>query len=303
VQLLAAVLLLPAVAFIYWVSGFFQRERRSPGVFLMATGFTIVFGLLYLFAWYLPHKEFFNTIVFYQTEGRFPKGLSEFWDVIQFNFDHFLWVVELIPYFILAAISLILWPVFIRRHVNQTYRTLFVFAFFWLLMELPKIGMYYIPFRYLLSFIMAMGIIIVVLLSSAFRLKQIWVIASGLIVAGLLVSNTIYNVEAFSHRSYEIKAANTYFSERVPEGTTVLGAWAPTFTWDAQVKCVPVWNNYMNFDHPIEKYKPSAIVSEMDESESDRYYESNGYRLFLMNDSSKIMGVWRYNIAFYWLKK
>jgi hypothetical protein len=112
----------------------------------------------------------------------------------------------------------------------------------------------------------------------------------------------LYNFYSYQRRTFDIANLNTVFSNSVEPNMSVLGAWAPSFTWDSNVKCIPVWNNYMNFQKPIEKFNPKAIVTEFNQADNDHCYEQNGYQLFEIADSMRIFGVWRYNIAIYWLK-
>ncbi len=302
IQLVGASLLLPSASFILWLLSPSGQKRQRLMIFLYNTLFAVLFGLIYLIVWYLPYQEFFQTIVFFQTEGRFPSTFGEFFSVFQYNFTTTLWTKETIPYYILASLCLLSFPFLIRKSTRIEYSSILLFGVIWLLIEFPKTGMYYIPNRYLLSFIISMSVLSSLVLASLFDFGKIFKVVSIFALIAIFSFNMLYNFYSYQRRTFDIANLNTVFSNSVEPNMSVLGAWAPSFTWDSNVKCIPVWNNYMNFQKPIEKFNPKAIVTEFNQADNDHCYEQNGYQLFEIADSMRIFGVWRYNIAIYWLK-
>ena len=56
----------------------------------------------------------------------------------------------------------------------------------------------------------------------------------------------------------------------------MIGNWAPTFTWQSKSKSFPVINGLFNDVTPLEKYKPTIVVSEVDEDESGKAFSAAG---------------------------
>ena len=81
-----------------------------------------------------------------------------------------------------------------------------------------------------------------------------------------------------------------------------MGSWAPSFTWKANSVTKPVWMGYFNSDQPLDRFQPAIVISELDESESDKAYISQGIDLQSKSDSVRVFRVWRYDIGIYWIR-
>jgi len=302
VQMLPAAVIVPAVCFILWITRL-KKPDSTPWMFITAAGYSALFGLLYFLIWYLPNRNMFDTIVFFQAEGRFPTSLYEFAQTFRFNFINCLWIRKLMPYFMLAGITVLAWPFVMRKNTSLAHKAVFLFALFWLIIEFPKTGMFYIPFRYLLGFITAMSLLVSLGITRLLQEKAPWKYGAVVLIAAVFITNVIHAVNSWNRRTYDIEKANEIMAQRIADNEVALGAWAPAFTWDVCVKCVPVWNEYMNDDQPIEKYQPTIIVSEFNEADSDNYYSKHGYNLKEISDTITAVKVWRYDLVFYSLKK
>ncbi len=302
IQMLPAAIIIPSVAFFLWISGLLKRTPVGAGLFLFTSLFSLLFLAIYFLVWFLPHQELFNQIVFFQTEGRFPDTVNMFREVFAFNVEFVLWIPELIPYFILAFAALILRMLGMGRRSGTANRVIFLFGLFWLLIEIPKWGMFYIPFRYLLPGITAMVLLSVFSLSVMIRTSAMLRIAAVWFTIGLFITNAIHYTAALNRRTHDLEVAGNYVSSNLPSGSTVLGAWAPALTWGSNTHCIPVWKGYMNCNQPVETFRPIAVVAEYNEADSDGCFASSGIDLESICDSSRRFPVWRYELVIYWMK-
>lgn len=304
IQMMASALILPAASFFISFSRSIKRKKMEFRFFIFSLIATIFFAAIYYFFWFKIHEAFFQTTLLSQSDDRFPKTIGHLLTIMKFNFRTFIWVKAIIPYLIPAVLSLILyWPI-ARRYSTSRQQAIFTFSLIWFLIEIPKTGMFYLPYRYMLSFIAATVILAAFFWSSALqsRIKYLRIFA----ISGISLT-VIFSLFLLSHslqqRFTDISKANEYLKGKLPEGSAILGSWAPAVTWECNVKCIPVWNGYLNDHQIIEKYKPRLIITEFNEAESDKYYEKNNINLKEISDSMRILPIWRYNIAFYWTKK
>lgn len=304
IQMLASALILPAAAFFISIANSFETKKVNIRLFAISFVATVFFAAIYYFLWFKRHETFFETTLFNQSDDRFPKTIGQLFVVMKFNFRTFVWVKTIIPVLIPALLSIILYRPFIRHFSTNRQKAIFTFALMWLLIEIPKIGMFYLPYRYMLSLIVAIIILAAFFWTVLYKshLKYLQIIA-GLAVLFTLFFNVHILNHSFHQRFDDIANANKYLEEKLPEGSVVLGSWAPAVTWRCKVRCIPVWNGYLNDHKVIEKYKPRLIITEFNEAESDKYYEKNNIDLKKISDSVRILPIWRYNVAFYWTKK
>jgi hypothetical protein len=112
-----------------------------------------------------------------------------------------------------------------------------------------------------------------------------------------------YNyIDTFRHRTFVIRNANEYLARSLQPNDVVLGAWAPSLTWDSKSKALPVWNNFLNYKDPIIKFQPKAVIAETDEQDSEQAYTSQGINLQDLADSTKTVKIGQWKVKIYWLK-
>jgi hypothetical protein len=190
-----------------------------------------------------------------------------------------------------------------RLGVYLEYFPLIAFAFAWILLELHKLPMNYLPQRYLLGLYMALGlfssaVIILVLRHSGFG--RFFYIVVLVILAS---SNLYFYAGEYKTRTYELAEAREYFDKLDVEKRHVLGSWSSSFAWGSGALTRPVWWGYFNHEDPLNSFRPVAIVSEHDQSESDRAYESQGIDLEAISDSVRYFDIWRYKVGVYWINQ
>jgi hypothetical protein len=123
-------------------------------------------------------------------------------------------------------------------------------------------------------------------------------------VLGIMVSllfNISNNYEAFNSRRYSISECNSYLSENLSENDLVIGAWAPSLTWEGRARSFPVWYGFLNYEDPIAKYNPRVVVSEIDQVDSEMAYQKQGIDLFAISDSVKTYKIGIWNVGIFWI--
>ena len=281
-----------------------QRSDRveTLTLFGLSAVFTAIFLCIYG-VYYLLNHDFYNYIMSQETSGRYPMFLKDLGNVAWFNFGYFLWINELKPMWIAfpAAVILIIWEKHSRKGDRQV-KALLTFSFLWILLELHKLPMLYLPHRYLLPLYVAIGIIIAQSLAALYsRGNGLAAAAMGLAIV-LFSFSVPHHWRAFQQRSWELTKLNNYLSSHSFKGKVGLGSWACAASWDSDLQTLPVWNNYMNWKKPLETFRPAVVVTEKDESETDKVYKSQNIDLKARSDSSRTFKIWRYEVNVFWMK-
>lgn len=266
--------------------------------------FTFTLALVYLVAWYLPHQEFYNYIMNYETSERFKTTLSGLIEVYRFNFRHIIWVKELWPLLLFTLLALVgLIVVKLRNFRRQPIPLALIFSLIWLLVEQHKIVMNYLPTRYFLSLIAAAGIVVSLSLGLLVK-KYISTIKTVLpVVLIIAVWNLTFLVRAGQRRTYDIQAVETYLEKSsLDRKIPVLGIWTYTLAAESKAPTIGIRHNYLNDKDPIRTYKPQLVITEFNQAESDSAWARQGIDLAAISDSVRSFKVWRYDLDFYWIR-
>ena len=125
---------------------------------------------------------------------------------------------------------------------------------------------------------------------------------SILLIGCFLIGNFYEYLSILQRRQYSILYINQYFSNTFQDkNSVVLGAWAPSLTWDSKVISKPVWNHYINDTNILEQH-PRVIISEPDEAESNQAYSSHGINLAAHADSIRSFTIGKWNVNVFWMK-
>jgi hypothetical protein len=265
---------------------------------------TLAFALIYVLVWYLPHSAFYNYILSYETSERFADTISGVLTVYRFNFRHLIWVPELKALLITGTISLlVLIFVIFRKPSNHSLSLPLIFAFVWLLVEQHKIAMVYLPTRYFLSLIAATGLVAALSLTTVTQGFRRWRIAAVVLLTALMIFQYSDNYKAYQRRTFDIRTVD-YYLQRYDFGSQpILGVWAYTLAGGTKAKTLGVRYDYLNFEDPINNYKPRLIITEFNEAESDNVFSRQGIDLKAISDSMRSFKVWRYDLELYWIKQ
>lgn len=306
IQFIYILPMFPVVLIIRWYTTNYDIRRVifRQGIILLTS--LIVFLVLYSLAWYLPNKGAYEYMMAHQS-GEFTLS-GKIWEYIHFNLNyHFLkgWV----QWFVYAFLALsVCGFILLKRTESKRYPVLFFTSLVWFILELHKLMMVYLPTRYQVSLFAAMGLLMSVVLSEmiGWPVPRTRFLARMAAVAAILTltSISIYNfVDALHHRTYAIRDANEYMAGNLTKDDIVLGAWAPSLTWACGSKALPVWNNFLNYQDPINKYHPRVIIAETDEQDSEQTWISQGINLEELSDSSKTVRIGKWELVIYWLKQ
>ncbi|MFH0865666.1 MAG: hypothetical protein V1904_05700 [Bacteroidota bacterium] len=306
IQYLYVVVLLPATSFIMSVRESIICRKFSfihYRLFLSASAFGIFFIVIYYLLWFLPNREFYTYIMTNETNERIPGTIGEIRKVADFNYTHIFWVnnlkIYLIhTYIVIAAVFLF---IFFRNKRNSFF-VIAVFAMVWIISELHKVPMKYLPYRYLISMLFAGGVFVSASyagFTEYFPKFKKWLF---LIAFGFTVYFMIFNFSSFQRRTWEIKAVNNYFAQYDLSNEKVIGAWAPSCCWQNNALTMPVWYNYFNWKDPVNVYKPAVIITESDEKDADYNYKNQNIDLFQISDSVRQFSIWKYKLNVFWMK-
>lgn len=306
IQFIYLVFLIPAALLILWfTTNYFIRNILVRQGFLM-TLTLLVFLLLYFFAWYLPNRPDYDFMMEHQSGEFVISGKT--WEYIRFNLEyHFLrgwplWFTLIFLLFLISGLGIL------RRNRSGNYPILFIPSLVWFLLELHKLTLPYLPTRYQVSLFASAGMIISVvsreiLSRKATRWKMLFKTTVALAIV-ILTSLNLYNYfDSLKHREYAIREANKYMSRNLQEGAVALGAWAPGLTWNSKARALPVWNHFLNYKDPINKFHPQVIIAETDEKDSEQAWSEQGIDLNEQADSAKTVRIGHWNVRIYWLKQ
>lgn len=286
-------------------SGFYL-ERREWINLLTSVSLIFFFFILFFLAWIFPNFELWTYVVFGQAGKRSAAGKGLFEIVFQnmrlFLIDRHNWpIFIMLPFGTVAALRE--WSVSghdcARR---QGWIALLAPLSVWLALESHKLCLSYLPDRYLVSFYIALAMLVAAGLASFKRTlytgRSKWAVFSGVTaLALLLVVNGMFYQHLIRDRKYSIRDAQLLFaSGQNWKGKVVMGAWAPTLFWGTGAIALPVWRGYFN-DHDImARYKPSAIVSEVGQQDSEGAFAADGIDLTKFENDLVRVGKWEIRV-------
>ncbi|MEO6168683.1 MAG: hypothetical protein ABIO46_13605, partial [Chitinophagales bacterium] len=255
--------------------------------------------------WYVPHHEIFSYVLKEEAAGKYASLLS-IQKTIAFNIIYVLfssntWIVNTL-FLLCFIIGCFIW----RQENDSRFKILFLISGFWLLFELHKLTMVYLPARYLVSYYFAAGFLSSVVISELIfqQHKKIQFRYAGLILLTVFfLKNSFDYFLMLSNRQYNISTINHYFSATLAgnKKEIVLGPWAPSLTWDSKIISKPVWYQFMN-DENILQQNPRTIISEPDESESNQAYSLHHINLAEEADSIHNFSVGQWKVVIYWMR-
>jgi hypothetical protein len=277
---------------------------------LVLAGTTLFFLVLYLLAWYLPSRGIYDHMMAHQSGG-FELS-HKTWEYFQFNLIQFMFS----DYNILFTLSFIacmgIGVFMLFRKSSSHYPTLFKATIIWLVLELHKLTMVYLPTRYQISLFVSMGLIIAIVIheliisENLLKGKYLKMLARPAIIIWIVIF-FILNLSDYGrslkNRTYHIREANHYLATTLGKEELSIGAWAPSITWGSKSKAIPVWGGFLNDEDPLNQLRPRVVVSEPDEQDSEQAYSNQGIDLLSESDSLRTFQIGNWAVNVYWLKK
>lgn len=305
IQFVYTIVLIPlSLSALFFIK--YYNTKTFSKVELMTIVWSVVFalslGLIYLLVWYLPNAEFYNYVMNRETTARFPAELSQYPGVIKFSFLNYFWAYGLKVLIICFIVLLIVFFTF-RKHtrIQVLDNPLLVIVLVWILLEIHKIPMLYLPTRYLLSLFVGIGVFVSLMLSELQRhQKRPYLLIIGIIIG---IINLTFVIKSYNNRTYDLKSVNEYMQKYDLSDETIIGPWAASLSWETKAKTLPVWNEFLNYKNPIIENNASIVISEYDEADSDESYRLQNISLDDCSDSVRQFNVYKYNLILYWIKQ
>lgn len=305
IQFLYAAGLLPAITLWQWLSKKISGDadaRVSAKLFVVSSLWSLGFALLYVLAWYLPHQEFYHYVMSREVDARFPATFEHILGQSQFNFEVLLFVPYLRPLIISGAVALVggmAWLILKPSQWSRTDRLLWICGVLWLLLEIHKVAMTYMPHRYMVPAYAAIALMVSGIASAALKQGRGLALVITVCMALLAGVQMRHSHNALLRRTFDLKAINHYLKQYDWQGKTITGAWAPSATWGTKAKVYPVWYGFVNDDRALDA---TMILAESDQEDSDRSLLMQGINLREHTDSTRRFPVWRYQVDCHWLK-
>jgi len=283
-------------------------HRFRPFVF--TTIISCVFLGIYLLGWYVPHWAYFDFIWTSLVVERLPTiSLEKVWELIVLirnNYELLFLVEEWQVYWWTFGIALPLglWLLLKRKTLdNALLPTVIVFSLIWILAEMPKIGLSYIPPRYFISLYFAISLFIAATLASLFSRQVIWKIAVVVVVAGMLLSNMRWYVRSYQERTFDLKKVNASLAKIDWGERPFMGPFAASLSWQSKALALPIWHRYVNYDQVWERFGPRAIVEFKGEEDLEHAFFLQGFDLAKCADSIWHFRINNFELALYWISE
>ncbi len=279
-----------------------ERTRRRDSIrSLVADGgisLSVIsfFAASFYFKWFLRYKDVFDLVKANQGNNRFD--LSTAWERTQFNWDNFIAIDGIAPFFVLLAITML--AIIRTSDRSRGDRAMLFGLLAWIMLEGHRFLLVNPPTRYLIPLFAS------VLALSAFGITQ-WKDSNTRRVIGVcvIVGFSFYNLsfytESLARRTFVMDEIGSYLEATNMKESTVLGVWATGLAAKTEAHTLPVWNNFMNYNDPIFTYKPRVVISESNEAESSQAFISQDINLEAISDSIRHFDIWRYHVNIYWI--
>lgn len=306
IQFLYDVLILPLIITFFIVFKLYDKK-----LLIKQLTYTIAFLAMYMFIyfvlWYLPNKSFFNYVMADQTTNRF------------FSFPHLVrgiagnifysFYTDYLRFFMFSFIGLYIIGIYKFTTKSLVFKALFIGVSCWILVESHKLSMTYLPIRYLISLIFPMGLIMALVVNELMLMKEkngtvrLLKVFSIVILSITGIKNFVDYSISYKNRTYSILTIDKYLSKFNFGNETVIGAWAPSLSWQSKAISYPVWKGYFNDVDVIKEQNPAIIIAETDEEDSNQAFSSRGIVIDAYADSIKYFTVNHWEIKLLWIKK
>jgi energy-coupling factor transporter transmembrane protein EcfT len=76
--------------------------------------------------------------------------------------------------------------------------------------------------------------------------KRMFRFAAFFLIFLIFAVNAFHYTRLYQNRSFQISKVNGYLEDNTDPGDVVIGAWAPSFTWNSDNRSFPVWDGFLN---------------------------------------------------------
>jgi hypothetical protein len=276
-------------------------DRAAWADLYASTGLAIGFALVFLAVWVWPHRGLLDFVMSAQagerTAGALPLPKLALGNLLALLQQQGAW-----PVLLLVAVGAVSagWAAWrgadgARRRPASALQTqarvdaapLLAPTLAWLLIEAHKFVLSYLPSRYLVSTLVAAALAGAALFVTYRRTtprpgrSQRLVDAFAMAGLGLAVTlNAALYLRSVSQRDYTIyNAQRAFAADRRWHGQVIAGAWASALFWGSGAITKPVWGQYFNDRQILDRLRPTAIVSEPDQTDSRQAFARDGIEL------------------------
>ncbi len=266
-----------------------NKKNKAQGKrILIVSAALLFFLLLYLLCWYWPNKELLNFVLSGQTQNRWIL-LEQLPGRISYVLKKYFHNSYLFPFTVCFYLALILGMIRMFNKPSKLFKFLFIGLLSWMIVEMHKFCITYLPTRYVISFIFQMGMLTSLVITEyllaktnrlPFKMVQIFLSVALVFLGSIHIKDYI---SSHKNRSFEMEKIDAMMADlsfgRADRRKPIIGPWAPSLSWQSKNKAIPVWKHYFNDHDPINKLDPFIIVSELDEEDSNQAYSSQGIHL------------------------
>jgi hypothetical protein len=299
IQFVNSLIIIPAYLFFLWLHSATQKSILAK-MFGWSLLFNIVCITAFCLVWYIPNYQIFNYVLQEQAKSKFtefslwPIRAQELVKLYFWNTYTWLWSIVVL----IAIVSLL---VQFKKIKDSKYNHLLGMIAIWILIESYKLTMHYAPSRYFVALYFAVGIFASICLT--FWLKSVVnkFLPSAIVVILLLV-NAFGYYQLLTTRTFAIKQIDNYLASVKFDNEVILGTWAASVSWQNKARTLPIWDNYFNYQNPLEVYKPKLLILEQNETDCDQLFQRNNIDLKQISDSVISFQVGNWPLNLYWLK-
>jgi hypothetical protein len=277
-------------------------DRTQYFDFGSAVLFSGVFASIFYLAWVLPNRELFVRAIKRGFEQQPTWGSR----VVMDNLQNLIWDVRIWPILVVVTVgaAILCWQWRTGAANSRVLEEWIASAappLAWLALESHKLGLSYLPSRYLISAYIAAGLFGAAGLSlitwptikDAPRSAVTLIGALGLLALAL---NVNFFLRALHDRHYALRDAQTVFQASGNwRGKLVIGSWAASLFWGSGAITRPVYKGVNDHDI-LARQHPAAIATEPDGSDSEGAFASDGIRFPVKADYDFDIGPWRVNV-------
>lgn len=256
---------------------------------------------------FIQHREFLSLLFSNQKDNaRFHLS----YDFIKTSLtNHFqdekiaLFKPLLILSIVLFALA-IAFRIFIHKKIDkldEIHIAAFGFSFVWLLSEVLKFGMEYMPNRYFFSFHVALIVVISIVLSYFIqRYHAAKPIVFFLLLVLILFKSPLY-IESWHHRKFVLNEINHRLNNQLNKGDYAIGVWSCGITWGCKLNSIPVWANFSDSAFVFGK-RPRVLFTEGNQSESDSVFGKWRIDLHRIATKKYTHRIDKWSVEEWWLK-
>ncbi len=250
-----------------WWFKMIMNRRNADGVNLSGqskvVAGSVIGTMLLLFAYYFVFRDEWHVFQKAQSGSLSLDSIS--WNAFIDNCKAYLFRKKMSFFVVLFVVSLgIFFKVLFDRSRRVALSTWSIFSFAWLVLELHKLPMDYLPMRYMVSFYVSMGLFSSAVLTDAWLaglFPKARTFSLGL-VALVFVVNLYVLVKAFNERTYVLKSIQERIAVDLHKADIVVGPWAPALTWGNSCRSFPVWSGFSGSGQIMKNGSPTIIISE-----------------------------------------